>query len=600
MEHERRPWPFRVFEGRAPAIRPARDPSGGAGVTEAPSQPREPPGGPSVRRQLIGVLALAIAPALALAAAYATASYEETKSAALRRFEAQARAETRAQRDALVSKRGALEALAAAPAMAVLGEPACDAALAAYARDRGLVTLAVALDPEGRVRCASRPEAAGRDFGGGPAFRSFSAAPRFRIDHVSDGAVTGESVLVLTLPLRAEGAPMRGALAVSIPERAIWRLSDPSDAADRLPLRHALVDAQGAVLTATPGERAPDWRPAGDVALPSRGGGPFLARSVDGREMAFAAFPVADAPFLLLSGVETEVLFDGLLARAAAPVAAPVLVLLIAVVVCYVGLERLVIRHLVHLARWARAYGEGRAPPRPRAAAEASREIAMLRRALDDMARGLAERQDALARASRENEALLVEVLHRVGNNLQTIGALLNHEIRRGGGRAELRALRRMQGRLGGIAAVQELLYGGDASRAIPLDRLLGRVARERTERDGGGGGGGDGIALSLAPREETADRALSLALFVNEALEEALEAVAQDGRPVSTRLRLDPVPSDGGYRVAVTVEGAARTTVPETAGLTPSLARRLGGRIERRAGPDGVAISLTVPESGV
>lgn len=567
-----------------------------------PSDPveaaREEVGGrPSIRRQLVIMLAVSIAPALAFAAPFAWHSYQQATERAERQFIGQARYEVRRQRDAMVAAHGALTALSVSPSLQSLGGEACDAALAAFERRFPLLPLAVAMDPSGRVRCASDPAAIGMEFGSGEGYGSFLAEPRFRIDHEPIGAVTGVSVLVMTLPLQADDGSLRGILAASMAEEAIWRLSEHDSAPGAPPLRHALIDSNGALLTAESQDVAAPWLPEAGALVLRRADSlqSFSGVAANGEPMAYAAIPLAEAPFWLISGVERDRLYAGLLARAAFPIATPMIVLLIALAVVYFGLDRLVIRHLIYLSRMARAYGSGRLDLAPRQTASASREIALLGEELHAMAANLKERGDALRQAARTNEKLLVEVLHRVNNNLQTITGLLNHETRRVDGVDGRAALARMQARVRSIAAVQSLLYGAEGPGEVPLDALLREIARSVAEEREAEGA----IELALVPAADAADRAMTLALFVNELLIGALEARRDpDARAAAVRLTLEAEPPRGGYRVTVSVE-AADHPAPTGADsvLLPALARRLRARIDRRCEGDVHAVAISVPD---
>lgn len=299
----------------------------------------------------------------------------------------------------------------------------------------------------------------------------------------------------------------------------------------------AVVDAGGAILldvSATGAgtwlPRDPSWSAAFFGAEPTV----TIAESVDGARRVFGVSPFLDGRAWLVAAAETGALYDEAILRVLPAIVAPVLMLGLAVGVSWVALDRLVVRHLDALARLARAYGRGRLDLKPRVDDAMTAEIASLFASIGKMAAQLADRERALRRGAETNRLLLLEVHHRVRNNLQMIASLLSLQMRRaaedGGAQA---ALGRLRDRVHTLALAHERLYEAEALDAVDLGALVGDVARAAAS------GEGDAPALDLRIGPEPIlvgpDLATPLALFVNEAVLDAASrrAAAQDPAPV-------------------------------------------------------------------
>jgi PAS domain S-box-containing protein len=87
------------------------------------------------------------------------------------------------------------------------------------------------------------------------------------------------------------------------------------------------------------------------------------------------------------------------------------------------------------------------------------------------------EGRDELERAVREKETLLLEVQHRVKNNLQMITALMRMEARNARGRMDTAPFERLAGRIESIQQLYALLADRGASDEVDLGAYLSKVA---------------------------------------------------------------------------------------------------------------------------
>jgi two-component sensor histidine kinase len=141
------------------------------------------------------------------------------------------------------------------------------------------------------------------------------------------------------------------------------------------------------------------------------------------------------------------------------------------------------------------------------------------------------ERARAWEQALASKDVVIQDVHHRVKNSIQATAALLKLQARASRSRETRRALDEAQGRLSVFANVHELLYRNSGhGQAVGMASLLGSLT--------------DGLRQSLADRSDRIrlkmradsvslhpDRAIPLALVVNEAVTNAYKHAFPNGR---------------------------------------------------------------------
>jgi two-component sensor histidine kinase len=176
---------------------------------------------------------------------------------------------------------------------------------------------------------------------------------------------------------------------------------------------------------------------------------------------------------------------------------------------------------------------------------ERTRDLQDTNRRLSEAMEYLADREKTIEMQLRERTSLLQEVHHRVGNNLQTIGSLLELE-RATGSRSNPDSLRRMVDRVRSMAAVHSILYeSGDLSR-VSIDSMVNDLVHSWRNR------------RSTRTRKITSEcecfsmpleHAVPVALLINELLDIACTETREDPVIVSIRRA-------GGQLVSLTVSG--------------------------------------------
>lgn len=565
---------------------PGGAPAGGERASPPDASPSTPHKAPSVRRQLATMLAIAVAPAMALAIAYGVRAYSDETARAEAQFQRETEVAAQAQRDAFVRTEAALRALADAPALRAENGPDCDAALARLDASFPEVTLALSIGVDGRVRCASDPDAVGMDLSEAENFDDFIADPRLDVTVVRAGRVTGRHVFVITLPQFRDGA-LSGMVTASIPVAFLQVLAAPDDPVDGMIARRAVVSVDGEKL-APLGDAG--WLPAPQALRDAmaRGERGVAAPARDGAAVFYALSPMVRDELWMVAAAPTDTLYAGALQRAALPIIAPLLMLMLAVGVAYAGVNNLVVRHVVHLARITRAYGQGRFSLRPKLD-NAPQELAMLGEDLAEMADRLDQREAALRQSAEDNRLLLLEVYHRVKNNLQMIVSLLHLQTRNAASPAERAALHTIQTRIHSLSLVHEQLYADGSLAEVALDRLISAMTASLPPTPAR-----PAIALDLDALTETAARAAPLALFVNEALTDAL-ARGDPAARIALSLKDDGA---GGYilRLAASADPASPPPDRLRERLMSGFAGQLGATMTRSAEGDALTTVLVAP----
>ncbi len=216
----------------------------------------------------------------------------------------------------------------------------------------------------------------------------------------------------------------------------------------------------------------------------------------------------------------------------------PFLMWVISLIVAFVAVHRLVIRHIRRLRKRMRLFSRFR-----RVENEGETEIlpAELREVTDSFVsmahtilRDEAEQENSL----REKDALLREVYHRVRNNLQLITSINNMQIRAVRSREAKNILRRLQDRITALATIHGALYEANTFSKVRADSLVNELVSQVTFK-----------AADLNPnvRVEThtdpvmlhPDQAVPLALFVVEALTNAVRHLGLPDQETVPRLQI-------------------------------------------------------------
>jgi two-component system, sensor histidine kinase PdtaS len=209
--------------------------------------------------------------------------------------------------------------------------------------------------------------------------------------------------------------------------------------------------------------------------------------------------------------------------------AAPLALWALAVVLTWFAIEVFVTRPLSIIEKIARAYARGvDADAAEQLLQNAPIEIKSLRRTLAALTKTLRAREARIAEALDEERALLLEVNHRVKNNLQMIASILSIQARATSETAEARGLLRARERVQLLAIAYTKIYESGEVRDVSLDEIAANVARtliaERATLSNK-----VNLRVSAQPIRGSVDRAVPFAFVVGECISILLDRIAND-----------------------------------------------------------------------
>jgi two-component sensor histidine kinase len=401
----------------------------------------------------------------------------------------------------------------------------------------------------------------------------------------------------LVAAVRAEDAAGRfdGALAAVMSLASLRPdMSDPSLPAGS---EIALADAQGRWLSATDITRFPS-HPQANFAGP--GSQLWSQDDRNARERLFAAAPLVGQDVYVVISAPAEGLVSWAWVNPVSAVALPLLAFTLALIAVWSVAERGVVRWIAYLQRIAAIYARGRFSVRPVQAERAPPEIRDLADTLGAMAATIVARDAALLDHLAQKDAMLLEIHHRVKNNLQIISSLLNMQQRALTDPAARAAISDTRQRINALALIYRALYQSPDLRRVDLREFLEELVGQLITGDAG---------QRLATRTELScdsvvidpDRLAPIALFAVEAISNALKHGMAEGGQLSVTFRAregiaELCITDTGFdgKIAKIGAGVGRT-------LMSAYARQLRGDATFKPNPAGgmaAKVTFPIPES--
>ncbi|WP_226629881.1 sensor histidine kinase [Alloyangia pacifica] len=409
------------------------------------------------------------------------------------------------------------------------------------------------------------------------------------------GPISERSVIVVAQPYFV-GGELAGHVLLSVPSVLLPRGqagAGPNDFHDLI-----TINERGEILTSRNDiEAVRDLLPA-DLDLKSLVGGKsqsFAARSVDGETRVFAAAPLVPGMIHAI-GIWTRenaeaqaISVDGLAVMAAA---LPFLMWAASVIVAFLAVNRLVIRHIKRLSRRMRAFALSRRVPALRDEAMPA-ELADMEDDFLDMADAIVRDEAQQENALREKTILLKEVHHRVKNNLQLISSIMNMQIRQSHNDETRAILQRLQDRVRSLATIHRNLYQTEDLGHVNAGHLLKDLVGQMEQMSEVSG---QRVNLTVAADdiEAVPDQAVPLSLLTAEAMTNAMK-YAGPGPDGVTRVSIRLARLPGGRAELEVINSASRAETMargeqrapgEISGLGSKLmkafATQLGGRLEQ------------------
>lgn len=553
----------------------------------------------SLRSRLIILLALALLPASTLAIIQAVANYQQVKSLTERNLLQSAAIVATEEKNEIAAARNELEQLSTLGPVVAFTPGACGEALLRLreATDRRYRHLVV-VRADGELACSTSFENAA-SFAKSDWFLRTLAHNGFTVTGDVELSVSDQPVLFASMPLRREDGAIVGVIGMAL--RPTW-LNDILLSDDGEPLANtsvALLDRRGGVLAESAvGADRGQWMPAAFVIGARLSGRAqlFQADGRDGITRIFALAPLYEQQvYIVLGGVVGHLLATPSL-HLIAGLAYPVLMWVIAILVAWFAVDRLVLRPVLRLRSTANAYAEGHFEARTAGIERTPQEIKELGTTMHKMADVISLHESELRAALQEQKTLLREVYHRVKNNLQVVTSLVNLQVSRATNEHERNALRTTQDRIHALSMVHSNLYEAPELHRIKLEDFIPQLCGYLRQAQGIRAENVH-MEFDIDPVLSDPDRAVPLALLITEVVTNALKHGWESGDPGLLTLTLK---RDGEHHLLMTIADDGSTTEsasPESLGgrLIKAFAKQLGGEVQIES-DNGFRLTLRLP----
>lgn len=273
----------------------------------------------------------------------------------------------------------------------------------------------------------------------------------------------------------------------------------------------------------------------------------------------------------------------------------PMLLWLLALAAIWLVADLQIGRPIRRMTRAASSYGGDLDLPSSAGPAE----LQLLASTLRDLAGRIAGRERDLREAIGTRDAMLREIHHRVKNNLQIVTSLLNLQAKVVQGESAQRAFGEIQTRVRALALVHRYLYESEDLQSVNLGAFLKELSASLLLSYGIAE---DQVAIEIDADTvwDVADRAVPLALFMTEAVTNALKHAFPQGRQGIIRITLKALP-DSLVRFSVEDNGVGMTEAQIAAqgpqaslgmSLIKAFARQVGGKLTI-SGPPGTVVMI-------
>ena len=382
---------------------------------------------------------------------------------------------------------------------------------------------AAVTNAEGLLTCTSSPMSTLINVADREWFRQIMSGNGFVISDLIMSRWPGNWGIVTAVPLVDDQGLISGSVSLHIDLNWLTRRYrggiPPGDSAI------ALLDGQGKIITDD--STGTTQLPANSIIIRQLNDSvlhqtkTFRARGGDGTWRLYAISPLFGGRLFVILGKPVLTAIGPLALQFVWGILTPLLMWVLAIVVVWIGIERLVVRWITYLERITSAYASGRKSVRPGRAVAAPAEIRSLSRTFSRMADLLSAREAELRDSLVQKEVLVREIHHRVKNNLQLVMSLLNLHARRISDSQAQVAFEEARSRVNALATLHRRLYESENLQEIDLRWFLEDLCAELRR---GGLSRGRQVELSAESPNEVIgpDVAVPLGLLVTEAITNA------------------------------------------------------------------------------
>ena len=316
------------------------------------------------------------------------------------------------------------------------------------------------------------------DFSDYPALATAVERGSVYVEVNADGAVSGVPVVIVSVPIRQNGA-LQGFVALSLPQSALQSADDLSVEGAALiaigttGIAFALSDGQDDVNALLPAG-------VGTNELFDRVGTTFVGPDQSGQSRVFSVTGAVEDSYVVLgSWPQADVLQSAVWSKAAVSGLFAVLMWGASMLVAYLGLNRLVLRHLRALRSAMRKFALGERSTNRLELEDAPDEFKEAERAFNRMTLLITEAEARQLTDLHDKEVLLREVHHRVKNNLQMIASIMNLQLRSARTAEAREMLGGLQRRVRALAMLHRTLLTEFETSQVDARDLLSTVVSE-------------------------------------------------------------------------------------------------------------------------
>ena len=381
---------------------------------------------------------------------------------------------------------------------------------------------------------------------------------------------TPQRILLAVQPMTDASGTWQGALTAAIDLSWIEHAL-----ADRRLSTRAMVgiaDASGKVLAST---GSPSF---GSIDLHASGRRVAVVSGGNAEAWIYASAPLYDGQLFVFFAEPQQLAFAMSRDHFRYGLLLPLSAILLTCVVLWLSLDRFLLRWLRRAGLHVRQMADGNYNQDHGAFRTAPLELQRLGRDLDDMARSVDRRDQALRSALTAKDAMAREVNHRVKNNLQMITSIVSLQASRLSDPEARRLMTQTRLRVGALALVQRLIYEVDDSEqgVVNTDRLFSELCAEVQANFQS-----SKVLVSCHSNLGviSGDHAVSAALIVIEAVTNALRHGFPEDQAGTINVLLEPAGEDG--LLTICDDGIGSSDDDDPAGMGLELISALTSQLE-------------------